>query len=168
MGNLCIGMFGTCGTKEQSPWRGDFKKGYEERGITFFDPQKDNWQPEDADIEADHLADDQIILFPITSMTYGLGSLSEVGFSILQAIKLDDRRDFIVLIDSFLDESLNDPNFIKESLRGRALVKKHLEKLRLDNLYVVNTLDEMFDLSIELYKIVSVRSQFSKFNPHRK
>lgn len=168
MGNLCIGMFGTCGTKEQSPWRGDFKKVYEEKGITFFDPQKDDWKEEDANIEANHLADDQIILFPITSMTYGLGSLSEVGFSILQAIKLDDRRDFIVLIDSFLDESLTDKNYVKESLRGRALVKKHLEKLRLDNLYVVNTLDEMLELSIELYNIAKVRNQFSKFNPHRK
>jgi hypothetical protein len=161
-------MFGTCGTKEQSPWREEFKRTYTEEGMLFFDPQKDNWQLEDADIEAEHLADDHIILFPITSMTYGLGSLSEVGFSILQAIRLDDRRDFVVLIDSFLDESLTDKKMIQESLRGRALVKKHLERLRLDNVYVVNTLKEMLELSIKLYELQAKRAVFSKFNPHRK
>lgn len=130
MGKLCVGMFGTCGTKEQSPWREDFVQRYNEEQIAFFNPRKDDWKPEDADIEADHLTEDQIILFPITSATYGLGSLSEIGFSILQAIKLDDRRDFIVLIDRTLDDSLTDEAFRKESFRGRALVRKHLEKLR--------------------------------------
>jgi hypothetical protein len=168
MGNLCVGMFGTCGTMKQSLWRGEFKELYEQQDIAYYDPQKENWVPEDAIPEAEHLAEDQIILFPITSMTYGLGSLSEVGFSILNAIKLEDRRDFIVLIDHFLDKSLTDEDLIKESLRSRALVRKHLEKLRLDNLYVVETLDEMKNLSIELYKIAKLRNQFIKYNLHKK
>ncbi|ADO59915.2 hypothetical protein [Paenibacillus polymyxa] len=169
MGRLCVGMFGmfgTCGTQLQSPWRAAFKKVYGERGVEFFDPQKEDWKPEDADLEAEHLAEDQIILFPITAATYGLGSLSEVGFSILQAIKLDDRRDFIVLIDKHLDDSLNDEQLVKESQRSRALVRKHLEKLRLDNIYVVETLDEMLEMSIELYELAERKSRFAKFNPH--
>lgn len=168
MGKLCIGMFGTCGTKEQSPWREDFKESYEAEGITYFDPRKDDWKPEDAEIEADHLAEDQIILFPITSATYGLGSLSEVGFSVLQAIKLDDRRDFVILIDKHLEESLTDKDLVKESLRSRALVRKHLEKLALDNLYVVETLDEMLEVSKELYWLAEKRSRFSKYQVHKK
>ncbi|MBP1309171.1 hypothetical protein JOD82_002191 [Paenibacillus sp. 1182] len=167
MGKLCVGIFGTCGTQMQSPWRGEFKKFYRERGVEFFDPQKKDWKPEDADIEAEHLAEDQIILFPITAATYGLGSLSEVGFSILQAIKLDDRRDFIILIDKNLDESLNDEKLVKESLRSRALVRKHLEKLRLDNIYVVESLDEMLKMSVELYELAKRKNQFAKFNPHK-
>jgi hypothetical protein len=164
---LCVGMFGTCGTKEQSPWRSEFRKEYEGLDISFFDPQKDDWVPEDAIVEADHLAEDLVILFPVTSMTYGLGSISEVGFSILQAIKLDDRRDFIIKIDNFLDPSLNDEVLIKESMRGRVLVIKHLEKLRLDNVYVVDDLQQMLNLSIELYWIAEKRQRFAKFNPHR-
>ena len=38
---------------------------------------------------AEHLADDEIVLFPITKDTYAMGSLSEVGFSFLQAVKLN-------------------------------------------------------------------------------
>lgn len=168
MGKLCVGMFGTCGTREQSPWREDFELAYQTEGIKYFNPRKDDWQPEDAEIEADHLAEDKVILFPITSATYGLGSLSEVGFSVLQAIKLDDRRDFIILIDKHLDESLTDKDLIKESLRSRALVRKHLEKLALDNLYVVETLEEMLDLSKELYRLAEKRAKFDKFQINKK
>ena len=56
--NLCIGLFGTCGG---SKWRDKFIAKYNERGIEFFNPQKDDWKPEDAEIEADHLANDGVI-----------------------------------------------------------------------------------------------------------
>lgn len=148
MNNLTIGLFGTCG---KSRWREDFINKYNELNINYFNPQVDDWKPELAEIEAEHLSNDKIILFPITSETYGLGSLSEVGFSILNAIKLDDRRQFVVLIDMKLDKSLNDNNLIKESLRSRALVKQHLKKLNLENVYLVDALDEMLEVSLILY-----------------
>ncbi len=46
---LNIGMFGTCGG---SKWREPFKARYEELGISFFDPNKENWQESDAVKEA--------------------------------------------------------------------------------------------------------------------
>lgn len=162
---LCVGLFGTCGG---SKWRDDFKSKYEKMDIEYFDPQVDDWKPEDAEIEAEHLADDMVILFPVTSETYGTGSLSEVGFSILNAIKLDDRRDFVIMIDKNLDESLTDPIARKESLRARALVKQHLKKLRLANLYLVDDLETMFGVSVELYRMAIVRKELSVYNPHRK
>lgn len=103
-------------------------KRYGELGIQFFNPQVEDWKPEDAEAEADHLAEDAIILFPITGETYGTGSLAETGFSALQAIKLNRHRDFVVMIERELDPALNDPAARKESLRSRALVRKHLEK----------------------------------------
>lgn len=150
-------MFGTCGN---STWRKEmFIPFYEsmglEEGKDFYNPQVDDWKPELAEIEAEHLATDDIILFPITHETYGMGSLAETGFSILQAIKFDDRRDLIILIDNYLDQKLMNENSIiaKESLRARALVKQHLNKLRFSNLYVVETMEDMLHLSYKLFEI---------------
>jgi hypothetical protein len=162
----CVGLFGTCGG---SKWREPFMTAYSKIGIDYFNPQVDDWKPELAEIEAEHLANDEVILFPITSETYATGSLSEVGFSILNAISLDDRRDFVILIDPNLDEVLKDnPVAHKESVRSRALVKQHLKKLRLSNVYLVDTLEEMLAISIALYEATIIRKRFERYNPHRK
>ena len=147
--NLTVGLFGTCG---DTTFRKDiFIPEYEKRGIEFFNPQVDDWKPEMAQIEAEHLAKDGVILLPVTSETYSLGSLSEVGFSILNAIKLDDRRDFVILIDEKLDDVLmENKEMAKESLKGRALVKQHLLKLNFPNVYLIDSLIEMCALSIAL------------------
>jgi hypothetical protein len=162
---LTVGLFGTCG---KSKWREPFIQKYEELGISYFNPQVPDWKPEFALEEAKHLADDKVILFPVTNETYATGSLAEVGFSILNAIKLDDRRDFVIMIEMDLDPSLNDEVARKESLRARALVLQHLKKLRLGNLYVVDTLEEMLAAGIELYRAAEIRSKFEKYNPHNR
>ena len=147
--SLCVGLFGTCGG---SKWREPFMKKYVRLGINFFNPQVDDWKPYSAEIEAEHLANDRVILFPITSETYATGSLAESGFSILQAIRLDDRRQFVIMIEDFLDDALMENEVAaKESLRARALVIQHLKKLRLSNLHVVNSLDDMLKVSIQLF-----------------
>lgn len=172
MSKLCIGLFGTCGN---TTWRKEmFIPAYEQmglvNGVDFFNPQVADWKPELAQIEAEHLAEDSIILFPVTKETYGTGSLAETGFSILQAIKFDDRRDLVILIDETLDESLMaDKVPAKESLRARALVKQHLKKLAYTNLYVVDTLVEMKDLSIQLYQSQKLLKDYQdKYNPHKR
>jgi hypothetical protein len=147
---LCIGLFGTCG---DSKWRSTFIKKYQEDGIEYFNPQVDDWKPELAQVEADHLANDRIILFPVTSETYGTGSLAETGFSILQAIRLDDRRHFVIMIEDELDEHLHEnEQAAKESLRARALVKQHVNKLNFSNVHVVDNLDEMLQVSLILHE----------------
>jgi len=162
---LTVGLFGTCGG---SKWREPFMKKYEELGISYFNPQVEDWKAELAAVEARHLAEDKVILFPVTNETYATGSLSEVGFSILNAIKLDDRRNFVILIQMDLIPELDDPIARKESLRARALVSEHLRKLRLSNLYVVDTLEEMLEISITLYKAVEITIPLEKYNPHKK
>lgn len=160
-----IGLFGTCG---RSTFRDDWIRGYKNNKIQFFNPQKGvgEWKEEDALEEAHHLANDEIILFPITSEEYSLGSLSEVGFSILNAIRLDERRDFVVYIANEINKDLEDQALRKESLRARALVKEHLRKLNLANLYVVNSLAEMYALSVELYAIATMRANIAKFKQY--
>jgi|SRR3989339_675174 len=159
----CVGLFGTCGG---SRWREAFMKKYEEAGIEFFNPQVADWKPEDAVKEAEHLANDAIILFPITGETYGTGSLAETGFSVLNAIRLDNRRDFVIMIEQQLDDSLTDQVARKESLRARALVFQHLKKLRLSNLYVVSILEEMLAVSLTLHKAAVLREPLKQYNPH--
>lgn len=163
---LCIGLFGTCGS---SRWRDPFIDEYRSRGIEFFNPQlpPGMWSEETSPAEeAEHLAEDMVILFPITSETYALGSLSEVGFSILHAISLDDRRAFVVMIDRVLGEGLNDSEARQGSLRARELVYQHLKELRLSNLFLVDTLKEMLDVSLWLWETARIYFYLSKYNPH--
>jgi hypothetical protein len=151
----CIGLFWTCGT---STFRQDlFIPKYESLGlrdgVDFFNPQVKDWDPNCAVLEAQHLAEDSLILFPVTSETYGLGSLSEVGFSIMHVLRLNTDRDLIVMIDQHLDPELMRSDVLaKESLRARKLVLTHLKTLNLSSLFIVNDLQTMLDLSVELFK----------------
>jgi len=161
---LCIGLFGTCGG---SKWRDRFMAAYRGENIPFYNPQVADWKPEDAVEEAKHLANDSVILFPVTSETYGIGSLAETGFNILNAIRLDDRRDFVILIEQRLDDHLDNEAMRQESLRTRALVKEHLKKLNLDSIYVVESLEEMLAISITLFRAAALREPLKKFNPRQ-
>lgn len=182
MSRLCVGLFGTCG---KSTWRKEmFIPVYEEwglkDGVDFFNPQVEDWNPACAQVEAEHLAEDSIILFPITDETYAAGSLSETGFSILQALGLDDRRDMVIYIAPDLQDDLKwedakakaENQMIPQamdSLRNRALVIQHLKKLRFSNVYLVDSLQEMLDLSVKLYENQKeIRPFQDMFNPHKK
>ena len=83
-----IGLFGTCG---KSTWRKPFIERFNALKIPYFNPQVENWTPECTDIEAEHLANDGVILFPITDETTATGSLAETGFSIVTHPQLNLR-----------------------------------------------------------------------------
>lgn len=157
--NVTIGLFGTCG---KSTWRKDFIDFYEIEGMEYFNPQKEGWSPADAEIEADHLVNDEILLFPVTAETYAFGSLAETGFSIMQALKFSENRDIVVMIepDVDMDEKMMSTNELsqhlvlkKETQRARALVKAHLKKVNYPNVWMVESLEDMLELSISLYDI---------------
>ena len=145
---MCVGLFGTCGS---SKWRDPFMKAYNLRGFQYFNPVKEDWVAADAINEAWHLANDRVVLFPITGETYATGSLAETGFSILQAIRLDDRRQFVIYIeDTLIDELMENENSAKDSLRARAIVRQHLNKLNLSNVFIVYSLEKMLEISFRL------------------
>jgi len=161
--NLTVGLFGTCGDTVFRETM--FIPFFEENNIPYFNPQVKEWDPSMAKLEAEHLANDGAILFPITRDTYSLGSLAEAGFSILNAIKLDDRRDFVILIDDdLMPDLMEDKNLAKESLRSRALVKQHLLKLNFSNVYLVNTLSTMLGLSKSLWEARASLENWKKYS----
>lgn len=163
-GKITIGLFGTCGG---STWRDQFMAVYDARGISYFNPQVDNWTPEMADIEAQHLVEDDIILFPVTGETTGLGSLAETGFSMFQAMKTNMNRYFLFLVDAECDPAkVTDPVLAKESRRARALVRAHLRKNTHPNVFVCDDLGQMLEVSLFLHKsISSIRQARQILNP---
>ena len=151
-GKITIGLFGTCGN---STWREKFIEVYSKKNINFFNPQKENWIPEDAEKEAEHLVNDDIIVFPVTGETYGCGSLAETGFSIMQAIRSDKNRFVIIFIENDLNEILkNDDVAYRESKRSRALALAHLKKTNHENVFIVSSLDDMLKVSLKLHDAV--------------
>lgn len=162
---LTVGLFGTCGG---STWRVPFKKKYDELGIEYFDPQKDDWKPEDARIEAQHMAHDEVLLIAVTIDAYSLGSLTELGFQILDAARIDVRRDVLVYLEKDLDRGLDDPKLRDESIRTRVLAISHLREQQLDNLYLVDSLEQMLEVSLKLIQIARIRESIAGYNPHRK
>lgn len=168
---LCVGMFGVCATTTFRQTK--FIPKFEEEQINWYNPQlgEGEWNRATSPIEeAKHLAADQIILFPITRDSYALGSLSESGFGIIQSISLNDRRHVVILIDKELDERLISENeqLANESLKCRALVYQHLRKLRLPNVYMVDTLDEMLDVAVLTYRTAEALAPLSEWNPHKR
>ncbi len=158
---LNIGLFGTCGG---SKWRDEFMLVYTKLGIPFYNPQVDDWKPELAEIEAEHLVNDDIILFPVTSETFGMGSLAETGFSIMQVINSNDNRSVVIMVDKDVKEELKtaDPVISKESTRSRALVRAHLNKIKKPNVYIVNSLTEMMEVSLKLYEVHKILQSLRK------
>jgi len=55
----CIGLFGTC---DKHRWRDAFIARYQELRIEHFNPMVDDWHPGMVPLEAQHLAEDEIIL----------------------------------------------------------------------------------------------------------
>lgn len=147
---ITVGLFGTCGN---SQWRDAFIAKYEALGIPYFNPQVPNWTPELAEVEAWHLANDEILLFPVTAETYGTGSLAETGFSVASALAGNTRRFVVAYIAPTVTDALTQANPVaaKESLRARALVRAHLAKQPSPNVYVVDSLEQMLETSLSLY-----------------
>lgn len=154
---ICVGLFGTCGN---STWRQEFIPYLEAAGIQYFNPQKDNWQEDDAINEARHLVNDDVVLFPVTNETYGTGSLAETGYSIMQAIKSSKQRAVVIFIDPTLDPILksNDPVAAKESMRSRALVIEHLKNINDPRVYVVDSMEDMFKVGLKLAQVSQIVS----------
>ncbi len=146
---LTVGLFGTCGA---STWRKAFIEAYERLGVPYFNPQVEDWKPELADLEAWHLANDEVILFPVTGETFGAGSLAETGFSALSAMRWNAQRFVVVYVELTLDEALakSNPEAAKDSVRARKLVLAHLKEQAPKNVFVVSSLEEMLRVSLRL------------------
>lgn len=159
-----IGLFGTCGG---SRWREPFITAYDAHGIASFNPQVDNWTPELADVEAWHLANDQMILFPITSETFAFGSLAETGFSVQSALSLNAHRFVILYIEPDVSEALKAQSTEQAdaSRRARKLALAHLGKVTNPNVFVATSLPDMLKKSLQLYAVLDLLEAVRKTSP---
>ena len=165
MNNLTIGLFGTCGN---SKWREPFIREFQKRDICYYNPQVNNWTPDNETQEAWHLANDDIILFPITDETYGLGSLAETGYGILHVLQSEKERSIILYIAPLPNERLKKNHEVwEESRRARALVLAHLEKIKNPNIHIASSLKHMFDLSLMVKRESFVDSTISSREEQR-
>lgn len=159
-----IGLFGTCGG---SRWREPFIEAYGAHGIASFNPQVDNWTPDLADVEAWHLANDQLILFPITSETFAFGSLAETGFSVQSALSLNANRFVVLYIEPDVSELLKaqSPEQADASRRARKLALAHLSKVTNPNVFVATSLADMLKKSLQLYAVLEMLEAVRETNP---
>jgi hypothetical protein len=162
MTKTTIGLFGTCGG---STWRAPFMSEYWTRGIPFFNPVVDNWTPECAVAEADHLATDAIILFPVTDETTGLASLAEIGHGIRSVLADEWTRSIVIYIAPAVSAEVfeKDPVQGKESNKMRTLSLAHLAKQKQDNVYVVDNLEDMLTVSLGLYTMHQTLDSLRKY-----
>lgn len=159
-----VGLFGTCGG---STWRDAFMALLSQHNIAAFNPQVDNWTPELADIEAWHLANDQLILFPVTDETYGFGSLSETGFSAMSALSLNANRFVLMYIAPEVNEALKQasPEQADASRRARKLVMAHLAQSAHPNVFVATSLQDMLDKTLKLYAAIELLDSVRNTGP---
>lgn len=163
--DVTIGLFGTC---DNIRWRDPFMKAYEEKGIKYFNPMIDDWSerlemsrkglcPNPTEEENYYLKNAEVILFPVLEDSLGHGSLGELGFSVntvLRRILSGENQFLIALIDDKCTDERKNAEQRKDSTKNRALVKSKLIKaVSYPNIVLVNTLDEMFKMSFEMYDL---------------
>jgi len=154
-----VGLFGTC---DGSTWREDeFIDRYDNLGIKWFNPQVEDWDPSLVAIENEHLRTDNIILFPVLAESLGIGSLGEIGFSIntviTQIIAEGKDQTLIVLIDDKCTDERKTESERTISDRTRKLVKSKVANVNHPNVYLVETLEDMYNLSLVIYNIYNMK-----------
>lgn len=153
--SITVGLFGTCGN---SKWRDRFMTEYKTKGIDYFNPGAgDDWHPGMIVDENKHLQEDNIILFPVTDETLGLGSLGEIGFSVLNSYRNVNKGSGQYLI-AMIDDECNDKQATdderRHSVKTRKLVKSKLVDIDHPNVIVVKDLESMKRASIALVEII--------------
>ncbi len=150
----CIGLFGTC---DNSSWRDEFVELYKEMEIEYFNPDAgDNWHPGMIEDENRHLNEDSIILFPVLAESLGTGSLGEIGFSVLNVTRniANGSNQFLVV---FIADECTDTRKTEierqDSNRCRKLVKTKMQAVNHTNIFMVETLEQMKEVSLQLLSL---------------
>ncbi len=140
-----VGLFGTCGS---STWRKPVIDRFIAEGVGFFNPQVEDWTPELAVIEAEHLAGDVIVLMAVTGETTGAASLVEAGLMVARAL-LEPDKSFVLYIEPEVNPALEGA---KDSNRARRLLAEHLGHFgQVPNLRVATSLDEALEMTLQLW-----------------
>ena len=149
---ITIGLFGTCG---HSKWRFPFIERFQKLGINFFYPI--GLEASGSTNYAEHLTGDQIVLFSITEEDYGFKLLHELE-SVVEffAETKDLSRHIVIAINPYLDEELigKDLQLSLVSEERISFVTSHIRDLQIPNVHMVDSMNEMLEVSIQLYRDV--------------
>ncbi len=165
--NVTIGLFGTC---DNIPWREEkFIPVYDQKGIGYYNPVLENWSEllelsrqgkcaNPTEEENYYLNNAEIILFPILKESLGMGSLSEMGFSVQSVIRniMNGKQQFLIaLIDDDCTDMRKTEAERKDSVKNRALVKsKLIENISWPVITLVDNLDHMLKMSLSTYTYI--------------
>lgn len=156
-----VGLFGTCGN---SKWREPFIRKFDEIGVSWYNPCRDDWDPTEDSWQLKH---NRIILMPVTNETYGTGTLSESAFGIVTTLASIYQKSTKLVIyvapEVKFDPKnpqLNDEIAIKESNRSRKIVLNHIKIFEnLPNVYFVKSLEEMLKVSLKLVELCKLEDE---------
>jgi hypothetical protein len=122
----------------------------EKAGLEYFNPQKDDWKPEDAETEAVHLASDRILVFAVTGETFGVASLAEIGLAAAAVAR--SNRTLVVYVapevvpdEAFL-QGLDSGARVRDSNNARKIVLAHLRKMTMTEMGVI-LVDDLADIA---------------------
>jgi predicted polyphosphate/ATP-dependent NAD kinase len=168
---VCITLYGT----NDGTWRDAFIADYLAMGLTagvnFYVP---TWTtaPELA-AELQHLENDKVVVFAITGETYAEQLLSDLAFYILNTHKPSFRRSIIIYVDPDIVTRLKfetDGQTLQEravvALGIRTAVRDHLQQLRLDGTYFVQSLEDALAVSKTCYNAEVLLSSVRQYIPH--
>ena len=157
-----IGLFGTAG---HSTWRQRFIDAYVATGTLYYTPQVavGTWDPSMADVEAENLAGNRVLVFALTGETYGTATMAEIGIA-ATSVKGTDRHLLVYVELNIAFDKVVDPEVVgdDENVRAlltqivrnhenaRALLIAHLGKLNLPNVTLCTSLDAMLQESLRL------------------
>ena len=133
-----IGLFGTAGN---SQWRAPVIERLEQEDISYFNPSVEEWTPDCAPIEAEHLATDKVVLFVVTCESESFGSLAETGWAILSA--MENGRSIIFVIQDYPGENTLTPN------RVRTLVRAHARRA---DVRIYDSIDKAVEVAITAFR----------------
>lgn len=156
-----VGLFGTCGN---SKWRDPFIKKLNQLGVTYYNPCRDDWDPEE---DSWQLKNDRIILMPVTDETYGTGTLSESAFGIVTTLAsiYQKTTKLVIYVAPIVeydpdDENLNNSVAIKESNRARRIVTEHIKIFgNLPNVYFVKNMEDMLTVTEMLIELCATEDK---------
>lgn len=162
MTDICVGLFGTC---DNSKWREPFIECYEASNIDYFNPDAgDNWHAGMIEDENRHLREDDIILFPVLSESLGLGSLGEIGFSVMNVIRNIEggaNQYLIVMIDDECTSETASESEKNHSNRTRKLVKSKLMNVSHPNVTIVKDVDSLLLASLAIMDAIDLQKEMS-------
>ena len=141
-----VGLFGTCA---DSKWRDKVIPLLEAAGVKYFNPVVENWTEECMKIEAEHAANDQVIMFVITGETTAIASMAESGWLALQAQLRG--QNFIVVLDDMNPEP--DPSL--RINKTRKLLRTHIAALpdiAHEAIMICDTIEEATKEAIRILK----------------